>query len=73
MLEGQADVWMDDEHVTVLTHQSVIVPAGRKHGFSNSGTVTLHMHAVLALPYFERAVEGASEPLLRWEAPSPPR
>jgi mannose-6-phosphate isomerase-like protein (cupin superfamily) len=46
----------------------VIVPAGRKHGFSNSGTVTLHMHAVLALPYFERAVEGAAEPLQRWEA-----
>jgi mannose-6-phosphate isomerase-like protein (cupin superfamily) len=74
VLAGQADVWMDDEHVTVLAGQSVIVPAGRKHGFSNSGTVTLHMHAVLALPYFERAVEGASEPtLLRWQATSLPR
>jgi mannose-6-phosphate isomerase-like protein (cupin superfamily) len=74
VLEGQADVWMDDEHVTVLAGQSVIVPAGRKHGFSNSGTVTLHMHAVLALPYLERTVEGTSEPtLLRWQAPSLPR
>jgi mannose-6-phosphate isomerase-like protein (cupin superfamily) len=45
----------------------VIVPAGRKHGFSNSGTVTLHMHAVLALPYFERTVEGATDPMLRWQ------
>jgi mannose-6-phosphate isomerase-like protein (cupin superfamily) len=74
VLEGQADVWMDDEHLTVLAGQSVIVPAGRKHGFSNSGTVTLHMHAVLALPYFERAVEGADQPtLLRWQATSLPR
>ena len=73
VLEGEADVWMDDEHVTVLAGQSVIVPAGRKHGFSNSGTVTLHMHAVLALPHFERAIEDAGEPLLRWQAPPVPR
>ena len=74
VLAGQADVWMDDEHVTVLAHQSVIVPAARKHGFTNSGTVTLHMHAVLALPHFERAIEGAGEPtLLRWQAPPAPR
>ena len=50
----------------MLAGQSVIVPAGRKHGFSNSGTVTLHMHAVLALPYLERTLEDAGEPLLRW-------
>jgi len=35
--EGQADVWIDDEHVTLTAGQLVIVPAGRKHGFSNVG------------------------------------
>ena len=28
------------------------------HGFRNSGTVTLHIHAVLAAPFFEANVEG---------------
>ncbi len=31
--EGTADVWIDDEHVTLTSGQLVIVPAGRKHGF----------------------------------------
>ena len=51
--EGEAEMWMDDERVTVSAGQSLIVPAGRKHGFRNSGEVTLHIHAVLASPIFE--------------------
>ena len=38
--EGQADVWIDDEHVTLTSGQLVIVPAGRKHGFSNIGQLS---------------------------------
>ena len=41
--EGQADVWIDDEHVTLTAGQLVIVPAGRKHGFSNVGETVLHI------------------------------
>ncbi|MGZ5871526.1 MAG: hypothetical protein ACXWKP_05375 [Bradyrhizobium sp.] len=51
----------------VKAGQSLIVPAGRKHGFRNSGAVTPHLHAVLASPIFEAMPDGATEPVRRWE------
>ena len=68
VLEGKAEMWLDEARVTVTAGQSLIVPAGRKHGFRNSGTVTLHLHAVLASPIFEAMPDGATEPVRRWEA-----
>ena len=65
--EGEADMWIDEQHVTLAAGQSLIVPAGRLHGFRNSGTSKLHIHAVLASPIFE-ALPQASEPVRRWEA-----
>jgi mannose-6-phosphate isomerase-like protein (cupin superfamily) len=65
--EGEAEMWIEDERVTVRSGQSLIVPAGRRHGFRNSGEGTLHLHAVLASPIFESLPEGASEPVRRWE------
>lgn len=41
--EGRADVWVDDAHATLTSGQLVIVPAGRKHGFSNAGKTVLHI------------------------------
>ena len=41
--EGQADVWIDDTHLALTSGQLVVVPAGRKHGFSNTGTGVLHI------------------------------
>ncbi len=64
--EGEAEMWIGEERVTVLAGQSLIVPAGRLHGFRNSGTRTLHIHAVLAAPIFEAFPEGATEPVRRW-------
>ena len=58
--EGEAEMWMGDERVTVSAGQSLIVPAGRKHGFRNSGNLTLQLHAVLASAIFEATPEGAS-------------
>jgi mannose-6-phosphate isomerase-like protein (cupin superfamily) len=66
--EGEAEMWMDERRVIVSAGQSLIVPAARKHGFRNSGNVTLHLHAVLASPIFEATPEGATESVLRWEA-----
>jgi mannose-6-phosphate isomerase-like protein (cupin superfamily) len=66
--DGEAEMWMDDERVIVAAGQSLIVPAGRKHGFRNSGTVTLHLHAVLASPIFEATPDGSTEVVRRWEA-----
>lgn len=64
--EGMAEVWIDDVLVTVTAGQSLIVPARRKHGFRNSGEVTLHLHAVLASSVFEATPEGATEAVRRW-------
>ena len=64
---GEAEMWIGAERVTVTAGQSLLVLAGRKHGFRNSGTTTLHIHAVLASPVFEMLPEGASETTRRWE------
>ena len=64
--EGEAEMWIDEERTVVSTGQSLIIPAGRKHGFRNSGTITLHIHAVLASAIFEATPEGATELVRRW-------
>jgi mannose-6-phosphate isomerase-like protein (cupin superfamily) len=63
---GEAEMWIDEQRVTVLSGQSLVVPAGRRHGFRNSGNTTLHIHAVLASPVFEATMEGAAEKVRRW-------
>jgi mannose-6-phosphate isomerase-like protein (cupin superfamily) len=60
-------MWMDERRAIVAAGQSLIVPAGRKHGFRNSGTTTLHIHAVLASPVFEATMDGAMEAVRRWD------
>jgi quercetin dioxygenase-like cupin family protein len=65
--EGEAEMWLDDQRLILSAGQSLIVPAGRKHGFTNSGSVTLHLHAVLASPVFEATPEGAAETVRRWD------
>jgi mannose-6-phosphate isomerase-like protein (cupin superfamily) len=67
--EGEAEMWIGEERTLVRAGQSLIVPAGRLHGFRNVGVGTLHVHAVLASAIFEQSFEGASEPVRRWTAP----
>ena len=69
VLSGEAEMWMDDLRAIVSAGQSLIVPAGRHHGFRNSGTATLHIHAVLASAVFEAMPEGATEMVRRWVTP----
>jgi quercetin dioxygenase-like cupin family protein len=64
--EGEAEMWLGEARTLVRAGQSLIVPAGRLHGFRNSGTGTLHVHAVLASPIFEATPEGTSEVTRRW-------
>jgi quercetin dioxygenase-like cupin family protein len=66
--DGEAEMWLDEDRTIVAAGQSLIVPAGRLHGFRNSGVTTLHVHAVLAAPVFEAMVEGATEMTRRWVA-----
>ncbi len=63
--EGEAEMWIDQERLVVTSGQSLIVPAGRKHGFRNSGKATLHLHAVLAWLRKSATHEGAPEPVRR--------
>jgi quercetin dioxygenase-like cupin family protein len=67
---GEAEMWLGEERTIVHAGQSLIVPAGRLHGFLNTGTDTLHVHAVLASPIFEATPEGASEVTRRWTTAS---
>lgn len=66
--EGEAEMWIGREQVTVSAGRSLLIPAGRLHGFRNNGTGTLHVHAVLASPIFEATPEGQTEPVRRWVA-----
>jgi len=66
VLEGEAQVWIEDEHANLAAGQSIVVPAGRKHGFRNTGTGTLHVQATLAAPMFEAAFDDLREVSRRW-------
>jgi mannose-6-phosphate isomerase-like protein (cupin superfamily) len=66
VLAGEAEVWVEDECAPVGAGQSVVVPAGRRHGFRNTGAGTLHVQAILAAPTFEAAFDDARETSRRW-------
>jgi quercetin dioxygenase-like cupin family protein len=61
VLAGQADVWIDNAHATLIAGQLAIVPAGRKHGFSNTGKTVLRIQSTLAEPVFEAAYDDKRE------------
>jgi mannose-6-phosphate isomerase-like protein (cupin superfamily) len=61
VLDGQAEVWIGDARATLTSGQLVVVPAGRKHGFSNTGTSVLHIQSTLASPVFEAAYDDKRE------------
>ena len=67
VLSGEAEMWIDEEHVVLTGGQSLIVPARREHGFRNVGSTTLHVQAVLASSGFEATVDG--ELVRRWFPP----
>ncbi len=64
--EEQADMWVGKAHVTLTPGQLVVVPAGRKHGFANSGQSVLRIQSTLAEPVFEAAYDDKRETPRRW-------
>jgi mannose-6-phosphate isomerase-like protein (cupin superfamily) len=66
VLDGEAQIWIEDERATLTAGQSMIVPAGRKHGFRNTGGGMLHVQATLAAPIFEAAFDDKAEVSRRW-------
>jgi len=65
---GQAEVWVGDERVTLSAGQSIVVPAGLRHGFRNVGETTLHIQAILAASIFEASYDDRTETQRRWVA-----
>jgi mannose-6-phosphate isomerase-like protein (cupin superfamily) len=61
VIEGEAEVWLGDKRQRVTTGQSVIIPAGHRHGFTNVAATTLHIRATLAAPIFEASYDDRAE------------
>ena len=66
VISGRAEVWVGSDSATLTAGQSVVVPAGHKHGFSNAGADTLHITSTLAAPVFEAAYDDKRETPRRW-------
>ena len=48
VVEGSAEVWLDDQHQVIGPGTSVFVPVGAIHGFVNAGQSMLKLDAVIA-------------------------
>ena len=66
VLAGAAEIWVGEKRHTVAAGQSVLIPAGQKHGFRNTGETTLHVHATLASPIFEAGFDDPAGTRRRW-------
>lgn len=63
---GRMEVWLDGETATMEANQSVLIPAGARHGFRNIGDDTLHVRATLAASIFEGQYDSTKETSRRW-------
>lgn len=61
VFEGTAEIYLRDETMIVTANQSVLVPAGARHGFKNVGTGILHVRATLAAAIFEASYDDRNE------------
>lgn len=66
VMEGAAEIWLGSESAILQPNQSVIIPAGIKHGFRNVGDGILHVRATLAEAIFEAGYEDRTEISRRW-------
>ncbi|MCV0394342.1 MAG: cupin domain-containing protein [Rhizobiaceae bacterium] len=61
VMEGEAEVFLREESRIVRPNQSVLIPAGARHGFRNTGTGILKVRATLAAPIFEASYDDRDE------------
>lgn len=66
VIDGTAEIWVGNQKSIVKANQSVLIPAGAKHGFRNLETTILHTRATLASAVFEASYEDRSELSRRW-------
>lgn len=70
IVAGEADVWVGDEHAHVVAGASILIPAGARHGFRNTGDNTLQVLAILAEPIFEARYLESERDVRRWSPPN---
>lgn len=61
VIAGTAEITLRGESVVVTADQSVLIPAGARHGFRNVGTGILHVRATLAAAIFEASYDDRAE------------
>ena len=62
VMDGRAEIWVGDERTVVGAGHSVLIPAGKKHGFRNvAQDGLLHMRATLAACIFEASYDDRAE------------
>lgn len=61
IMEGEAEITLGHESCIVSANQSVVVPAGMRHGFTNIGTGILKVRATMAASIFEASYDARSE------------
>ena len=66
VIAGTAEITIGEEKLIVSANQSVLVPAGKRHGFKNVGEGILHVRATIAASIFEGAYDDKSETSRRW-------
>ena len=66
VIAGEAEIWIGEEKSIVRANQSVLIPAGFRHGFRNVLTTTLHVRATLAASIFEASYDNKIESSRRW-------
>jgi mannose-6-phosphate isomerase-like protein (cupin superfamily) len=66
VVSGAAEIWLGDEVAVVKANQSVLIPAGMRHGFRNIQQDILQTRATLASCIFEASYEDRRELSRRW-------
>jgi len=64
--EGKAEIYLRDQRMVVVADQSVLIPAGARHGFKNIGTGILRVRATIASSIFEASYDDRSEASRRY-------
>ena len=61
VMEGEAEILLGEESRRVTADQSVVIPAGARHGFKNIGTGILKVRATMGASIFEASYDARSE------------
>lgn len=66
VMDGEAEITLRGESLILRANQSVVIPAGARHGFRNVGSGILKVRATLASPIFEASYDDRGEQSRRW-------